>query len=208
MKKKIRILVVDDHFVVRMGLIGSINMESDMTVVAEASTGSQAIELYRKHAPHIVLMDLRLPGMNGIEATAALRNVFPDAKIIILSTYEGDEDVYRAMQAGARSYLSKNVLRDELLLAIRNVQNGQRYLPHPVAARLAERLQRPELSPRELEVLQLIVKGQSNKEIATTLAISEVTVKLHVSNVLTKLNVADRTHASTAAIQRGIVHLD
>jgi DNA-binding NarL/FixJ family response regulator len=208
MKKNIRVLIVDDHFVVRMGLASSINMETDMSAVAEASTAAQAIKFYRKHEPDIVLMDLRLPDMTGIDATIALCKEFPTAKIIVVSTYEGDEDVYRALQAGARSYLSKNVSREELLRTIRAVHAGEHYLPAPMAARLAERMHRPELSTRELEVLKLIVKGMPNKEIASVLEITEFTVKLHVGNVLTKLNVVDRTQASTAAIQRGIVHLD
>jgi two-component system NarL family response regulator len=208
MKKAIRILIVDDHFVVRMGLASSINMEADMSAIADASTGAQALKLYRKHTPDIVLMDLRLPDMTGIETTTAICKDFPEAKIIVISTYDGDEDIYRALQAGARSYLCKNVSREELLQTIRAVHTGQRYLPPPMAARLAERVHRPELSARELEVLQLIVKGMPNKEIAGHLSITEFTVKLHVGNILTKLNVADRTQASTTAIQRGIVHLE
>jgi two-component system NarL family response regulator len=208
MKKGIRILIVDDHFVVRMGLLSSVNKESDMVAVAEASTAPQAIALYRKHTPDIVLMDLRLPGMNGIDATFALCREFPEARVIAISTYDGGEDIYQALQAGARSYLSKGVSRVELLQTIRAVHDGQRYLPPSVAARLAERVTHTELSARELEVLRLVVRGFMNKEIAAQLSICEGTVKLHVSNVLTKLQVADRTQATTLAIQRGIVHLD
>lgn len=208
MKKKIRLLIVDDHFVVRMGLVTSINMEPDLAAVAEASTAAEAVKLYQKHAPDVVLMDVRLPGTNGIDATADLCQQFPEAKVIVISTYEGDEDIYRALQAGARSYLSKNVSREELLHTIRAVHQGQHYLPEPVAARLAERVHKQELSTRELEVLKLIVKGLPNKEIASVLSISEFTVKLHVGNVLTKLHATDRTQATTIAIQRGIVHLE
>lgn len=206
-KQKIRILVVDDHFFVRMGLSGSINIEEDMVVVAEASNGQQAIQVYRQQIPHIVLMDLRLPGTDGIATTAAICKDHPEARVIILSTYDGDEDIYRCFQAGARSYLLKSVSRDELLAAIRAVHAGQRYIPAAVAARLAERMPFMDLSARELEVLGLIVKGMSNKEIAASLNITEVTTKLHVGHILTKLKVNDRTQAATSALRRGIIHL-
>ena len=207
-KNKIRILVVDDHFVVRMGLCSSINMEEDTVVVAEASNGRQAIQLYRQHVPDVVLLDLRLPGMDGVETTVAICKEHPDARIIMLSTYDGDEDIYRSFQAGARSYLLKSVLREELLTAIRAAHAGQRYIPPAVAERLAERVPFLELSARELEVLRLIVKGMSNKEIGAALNITEVTTKLHVGHILSKLKVNDRTQAATTAVQRGIVHLD
>lgn len=206
--KKIRVLIVDDHFVVRMGLATSIDTEQDMTVVVEASTGEEALEAYRKHSPDIVLMDLRLPGIDGVQATEQLCQSFPDARVIILSSFDSEEHVYQAMHAGARSYLSKNALRPELLRTIREVHAGQHTLPAATATRLAERMRRAELSKRELDVLRLIVKGLANKEIASALSITEFTVKLHVHNLLTKLNVADRTRASTVAIQRGIVQLD
>ena len=208
MKKKIRVLIVDDHFVVRMGVATSIDAEPDMFVVGEATTGEEALDTFVRHAPDVVLMDLRLPGMDGLQATEQLCRRHPDAKVIILTSFDSEEDVYRALQAGARSYLSKNVLRADLLRTIREVQAGQHALPAAPAARLAERMRRPELSPRELDVLKLIVKGRANKEIATALLITEFTVKLHVHNLLSKLNVADRTHASTVALQRGIVHLE
>lgn len=208
MKKKIRILIVDDHYLVRLGLATSINVESDMGVVAEASTGAQAIEAFRKHRPDLVLIDLRLPGMSGEEATTRLCREFPDAKVIMISTWEGHEDIFRCVQAGARSYLSKNVSRDELLKTIRAINAGERYLPAVLAARLMERLRAQELSSRESEVLELLVQGHTNKEIASNLSIAEITVKNHVSNILTKLHASDRTQASTIAIQRGIVHLD
>jgi len=205
---RLHVLVVDDHFVVRMGLTGSINMEPDMMVVAAATTGEEAIALYRRHEPDVVLMDLRLPRLSGLDATVAILKEFADARIIILSTYEGDEDIHRALQAGARSYLLKTASRDDLLAAIRAVHSGQHFLLPDVASRLASRLHRPDLSEREQEVLGLVVKGRSNKEIAGALFISEVTVKLHVSSILSKLKVADRTQAATTAVQRGIVHLD
>src|SRR3954463_8147594 len=195
-KHKIRILVVDDHFVVRMGLSGSVNLEEDMMVVAEASNGPQAIHLYRQQLPDIVLMDLRLPAMDGTVTATAICKEHPEARIIMLSTYDGDEEIYRSFQAGARSYLLKSASREELLAAIRGVQGGQRYIPPAVAARLAERVPFIELSSRELEVLRLIVKGMSNKEIGAALNITEVTTKLHVGHILSKLKVNDRTQAA------------
>jgi two-component system NarL family response regulator len=208
MNKKTRILIVDDHFLLRIGLATSVNSERDLTVVAEAGTAEQALELYRKHQPDVVLMDLRLPDMGGDEATTALCKEFPKARVIIVSSFDGQDDIYRSMQAGAKSYLPKNVLREELLRAIRAVQAGENYLPPTVAARLVQRMHSPELSAREAEVLTLVVDGLTNKEIALALAITEITVKNHVSSILTKLNATDRTQASTIAIQRGIVHLD
>lgn len=200
-------MIVDDHFLLRIGLANSLNGEGDMACVAEAATGAEAIELYRRHRPDIVLMDLRLPDLNGVETTARLRSEFPDATVIVISTFDGEEDIYRALQAGARSYVPKSASRDELLRIIRDVHAGKHSLPSSAAARLAQRMQRRELTDRESEVLRLIVEGMTNKQIATALHITEVTVKLHVSNILTKLGAQDRTHASTLAIQRGIVHL-
>lgn len=207
MKKKIQILIVDDHFLLRIGLANSLSLESDIACVAEAKTGAEAIELYRKHAPDIVLMDLRLPDMNGIDATAKLRSEFPNATVIMVSTFDGEEDIFRSLQAGARSYVPKDISRDELLQTIRNVYHGKHSLPASIAGRLAQRMQRRELTEREHEVLRLVVEGQTNKQIAVALQITEVTVKLHVSSILTKLGAQDRTQASTLAIQRGIVHL-
>ncbi len=208
MKKKIRIMVVDDHFVVRMGLAGSINIEPDMTVELEASTGQQAITLFRQHRPEIVLMDLKLPGMSGVEATSAICKECPDAAIIMLSTHEGEEDIYRSIQAGARTYLLKTAAREELIQTIRAVYSGERAISPTIGARLAERMTRAELTVRELDVLRLITKGRSNKEIGSDLQIAEVTVKLHVGHILAKLKVNDRTQAATTALQRGILHLD
>lgn len=201
-------MVVDDHFVVRMGLVGSINIESDMTVEIEAATGQQAIAYYRQHRPDIVLMDLKLPGMSGVETTSAICKEFPKASIIMLSTHDGEENIYRSLQAGARTYLLKTAAREELIHTIRAVHAGERCLSPTIGVRLAERMSHAELTSRELDVLKLIGKGNSNKEIGYALQIAEVTVKLHVGHILTKLKVNDRTQAVTAALQRGILHLD
>jgi len=201
-------MVVDDHFVVRMGLRSSINLELDMAVATEAGTGEQAVTLYRQEKPDIVLMDLKLPGISGVEATRAICQEFPGAAIIMLSTHDGEEDIYRSLLAGARTYLLKTATRNELITGIRAVHAGERHISPAVGARLAERMTHPELTSREIDVLGLIVKGRSNKEIAAELAIAEVTVKLHVGHVLAKLGVNDRTQASTTALQRGIIHFD
>jgi DNA-binding NarL/FixJ family response regulator len=206
--KPIRILVVDDHFMVRMGLSSSLSVEPDIEVIAEAATGEAAIEAYRKYQPTLVLMDLRLPGMNGVECTAALVQEFPGARILILSTHSGEEDIYRALQAGARGYVVKNIMREELLRAVREVYRGGKYMDPAVASHLAERRSHRPLSAREIEVLQMVARGFGNREIASALNIAEVTVKLHVSHVLEKLNVNDRTQAATVALQRGIISLD
>jgi len=206
--KKIRIMVVDDHFVVRMGLKSSLNLELDMAVSTEAGTGEQAVALYRQEQPDIVLMDLKLPGISGVEATRTICQEFPGAAIIMLSTHDGEEDIYRSLVAGARTYLLKTATRNELIAGIRAVHAGERHISPAVGARLAERMTHPELTAREIDVLGLIVKGRSNKEIASELAIAEVTVKLHVGHLLAKLGVNDRTQASTTALQRGIIHFD
>jgi DNA-binding NarL/FixJ family response regulator len=207
MNDKIRILVAEDHLVARVGVSTIVNMQPDMTVVAEASNGQQAVELFRKHRPDVTLLDLRMPGMGGVEAATAIRAEFPTARMIALTTYGGDEDIRRALAAGVLAYLTKDVLHDELLKAIRAVHVGQTYLPAAVAAALAAQLPRPDLSAREVQVLELIVRGLANKQIAYTLSIAEHTVKNHVKNILSKLGVQDRTQAATAAIQRGIIHL-
>ncbi|HEV7926913.1 MAG TPA: response regulator transcription factor [Verrucomicrobiae bacterium] len=207
-EKKIRIMVVDDHFVVRMGLKGSINLEQDMTVDTEASTGEQAVTLYQQERPDIVLMDLKLPGISGADATRTICQEFPDAAIVMLSTHDGEEDIYRSLQAGARAYLLKTAARKELIDTIRAVHAGERCISPAVGTRLAERMMHPELTSREIDVLKLIVRGRSNKEIAADLSIAEVTVKLHVGHILAKLKVNDRTQATTTALQRGIIHLD
>ncbi len=206
--KPIRILVVDDHFMVRMGLSSSLNVEPDIEVVAEAGSGEAALEEYRAHRPTLVIMDLRLPGMSGADCTSALIREFPDACILIVSTHSGEEEIYRAMQAGARGYVVKSIVREELLRAVRKVHRGGRYLDSVVASQLAERQLHRSLSAREIDVLRLVAKGFGNKEIAGALSIAEVTVKLHVSHVLEKLNVKDRTQAATVALRRGIISLD
>jgi DNA-binding NarL/FixJ family response regulator len=206
--KPIRILVVDDHFMVRMGLTASLNVEPDMEVVAEVGTGEAALRAYNEHRPNLVIMDVRLPGMSGAEATAAILREFPDACILMLSTHSGEEEIYRAMQSGARGYVLKSVLREDLLRAIREVHEGKRHLDPIVASHLADRVSHRSLTSREIEVLKMVAKGFGNKEIAAVLNIAEVTVKLHVSHVLEKLNVKDRTEAATAAVQRGIISLD
>jgi two-component system NarL family response regulator len=207
MSNQIRILVAEDHLVARVGVTTIVNMQQDMTVVAEASNGQQAIELYRKHLPDVTLLDLRMPGMGGVEASQKIRGEFPGARMIALTTYGGDEDIRRALAAGVQAYLTKDVLHDELLKAIRAVHAGQTYLPAAVAASLAAQMPRPELSAREVQVLGLIVSGMANKQIAYELGIAEHTVKNHVKSILSKLGVQDRTQAATAAIQRGIIHL-
>ena len=206
--KPIRILVVDDHFMVRMGLSASLNVESDMEVVAEAGNGNAALEAFRKYRPNLVMMDLRLPGMSGTECTGEILREFPDARVLMLSTHSGEEEIYRAMQAGAKGYIVKSVIREELLRAVREVHQGRQYLDPLVASQLAERRSHRSLSVRELEVLRMVAKGLGNKEIASALDIAEVTVKLHVSHVLEKLSVKDRTQAATVALQRGIIALE
>jgi len=206
--QQIRLLVVDDHLVVRMGLVALLNRRKDFEVVAEAEDGAQAVERYREYRPDVCLMDIRMPKLTGVQALAAIRAEFPEARVIMLTTYDGDSDIRGALAAGASGYLLKDVEGDELVLAIRAVHAGRRYLPAEVAQRLAERSATPELTPRELEVLELLVKGLSNKQIAEVLDFTEFTSKAHVRNIIGKLGVGDRTGAVTEAIQRGIVHLD
>ena len=203
----IRLLIVDDHFVVRIGLTSALNLEPDMQVIAEARNGKEAVTLFQKHRPDVVVMDYQLPELNGAEATAAIRAQSPDARIIVLSVYKGEEDVHRAVQAGASGYLPKSAEPRELVEAIRSIHNGGRYFPAAISAALSQRQARGKLSQREQEVLVMIVRGRSNKEIAAALGISENTVKVHTTKVFEKLEVADRLEAATAAIQRGIVHL-
>jgi DNA-binding NarL/FixJ family response regulator len=203
----IRLLIVDDHFVVRIGLTSALNLEPDMQVIAEARSGKEAVALFQKHRPDIVVMDYQLPELNGAQATAAIRAQTPDARIIVLSVYKGEEDVHRAVQAGASGYLPKSAEPRELVDAIRAIHNGGQYFPAAISAALRQRQARGKLSEREQEVLVMIVRGRSNKEIAAALGISENTVKVHTTKVFEKLNVADRLEAATAAIPRGIVHL-
>jgi two-component system NarL family response regulator len=206
--EKIRIIVADDHPMVRLGLITLINGQPDMTVVAEAGNGKDAQEAYRKHQPDILIIDLRMPVMTGVDATLAIRAEFPKSRIIVLTTYEADEDIVRTLAAGAQGYLLKDSVGDEMLSAIRAVHAGQRRVSPEVGARLAQRVTGSELTVRELEVLKLLAKGGTNKDLAATLSISEGTVKGHVNNILSKLGVTDRTMAVTTALQRGIIHLD
>ncbi|HUK46655.1 MAG TPA: response regulator transcription factor [Terriglobales bacterium] len=203
--KPIRILVVDDHFMVRMGLSASLNAERDMQVVAEAGGAEAATGAYRDHHPDLVLMDVRLPGVSGIEAAKSILSEFPGARILMLSTHASEEEIYQALQVGACGYLLKSVVREELLRAIRMVAAGEHYLDSSVAGILASRVAHRPLTGRELEVLRMVAKGFGNKEIAAALDIAEVTVKLHVSHVLEKLNARDRTEAATAALKRGII---
>ncbi len=203
----IRILIAEDHLIARVGVKTILNTQPDMNVVAEAANGAQAVELHRQHRPDITLMDMRMPGTSGMEAVVAIRAEYPLARIIALSTYGGDEDIRRALDAGVRAYLTKDVLHDEMIRAIHMVHAGETYLPPSVRASLDASSLPASLSARELEVLALIVKGHGNKQIAYALGIAEHTVKNHVKSILSKLDVEDRTQAATAAIQRGIIHL-
>lgn len=204
----IRILVADDHWIARAGITTALTMQHDMLVVGEAANGRQAVELYRKHIPDVALLDVRMPILSGIEAAVAIRREFPRARLIALSTFDGDEDIRRALQAGVKAYLTKDVIDKELIEAVRAVHSGRSYLPGRVAAVLAAQISGPDLSGRELDVLRLVAGGLANKEIGDSLDISEFTVKNHVRSILEKLGAADRTQAATMAIQRGIIHLD
>ncbi len=204
----IRIMLVDDHPAFRKGMAALIDSEPDLQVVAETGDGREALEVYRQKKPDVVLMDLRLPGMGGVEATLAIRKEFPDARVIVLTTFDTDEDIFRAIQSGAKSYLLKDTPDDELATAIRSVHAGRQILSEKLAKRLAERQQRPELSQREMEVLQLLIKGRSNKEIGAALFLCEDTVKAHFKTLFSKLKVQDRTEAAISAIRLGIVHFD
>lgn len=208
MADPIKIMVVEDHNVVRQGLVALIDGVPGMRVVAQTADGSQALDLFQKHLPDVTLMDLRLPGISGVAAINRIRSRFPQARIIVLTTYDGDEDIHRALDAGARAYLLKGMSGDELMDAIRAVHSGRSRIPAEVAERLAERMNSPSLTDRELDVLRQIVSGKSNKEIGRELTISEATVKTHVNSILGKLGVADRTQAVTTALQRGIVHFE
>lgn len=204
----IGIMLVDDHPAFRKGIAALIDSEPGLKVVAETGDGREAVELFRRTQPDVVLMDLRLPGMGGVEATMAIRKEFPDARIIVLTTFDTDEDIYRAIQSGAKSYVLKDTPDDELAVTIRAVHAGEEKLPSRVARRLAERQQRADLSHREMDVLQLLIKGRSNKEISSALFISEDTVKAHLKTLFAKLQVRDRTEAAISAIRHGIVHLE
>ncbi len=205
--QKIGVLVVDDHPIMRLGVAAIINAQRDMRVCAQAGSGEEAVKMFKKHRPDITLMDLRLPAMSGLEALRAIRQDDPQARCVVLTAYEGDEDIHQALAAGAMGYLIKGMSHDTLVDALRRVQAGIRFLPPPIARSLADRTPNSDLSPREREVLTLMVHGKSNKEIAATLGITEATVKCHVSVILARLEVSGRTQAVVAALQRGLEHL-
>jgi DNA-binding NarL/FixJ family response regulator len=204
---KIKVLVVDDHPIMRVGIAAIIDATPDMTVVGQAGSAEEAIELFEKLLPDITLMDLRLPGISGVEAIRILMSRHRNAKFVVLTTYEGDEDIHQALQAGARSYIIKGMPHEALISALRRVHGGGRFLPQPVSRALNSRIPNSDLSAREREVLELIVHGKSNKEIASELGITESTVKCHVGVILMRLNVNDRTQAVVTALQRGLIHL-
>ncbi|MBD2421838.1 response regulator transcription factor [Anabaena cylindrica FACHB-243] len=203
----IRVLIADDHYIVRQGLATIINRDPEMTVIAQAEDGQQAIALFQEYQPDVALMDLRMPQIGGVEAITAIRAEFKQARIMVLTTYDGDEDIYRGLQAGAQGYLLKDAKPNELLNAIRKIHSGQKYVPPEVGAKLVQRMSNPELSNRELDVLRLIAQGMSNLDIGAALSIGESTVKSHVNRILSKLGVNDRTQAVIVAIKRGIVSL-
>jgi two-component system, NarL family, response regulator len=207
MTPKIRILVAEDHLIARVGVTGLIDSQPDMTVVAEAVNGRQALDLFRKHLPDVTLLDIRMPKMSGLEAATAIRAANPAARLIALTSYGGDEDIRRALAVGVQAYLTKDVLRDELIKAIHAVHAGKSYMPKKIAATLEDQIDRPRLSARELDVLKLIVRGLGNKQIASELMLAEDTVKNHVKGIFTKLGVRDRTLAAMIAVQRGIIQL-
>jgi DNA-binding NarL/FixJ family response regulator len=204
----IRVLVADDHPVVRTGLAAVLVQQPDLDLVAEAENGERAVELYRQHQPDVCLMDLRMPVMDGVEAIRAITSEFPGARILALTTYEGDADIRRALDAGARGYLLKDMLLTDVIQAVRTVRRGERVIPNAVAARLAEFPARSDLTERELEVLQFVARGLSNKEVARAIGRTDETVKIHLKNVFAKLDVADRTEAVTVALTRGLIHID
>jgi DNA-binding NarL/FixJ family response regulator len=203
----IRILIVDDHAIVQQGLAAIINEEEDMTVIGRAKDGIEAIQLFRQAQPDVTLMDLRMPQMGGVEAITAICAEFKTARIIVVTTYDGDEDIYRGLRAGSKGYLLKDCKPNELRTAIRTVHNGQQYIPTHVGAKLAQRMTNPELTDRELDVLRLVAQGMSNLEIAATLSVTESTVKSNINRILSKLGAKDRTQATIMALKRGIASL-
>jgi len=205
---RIRVLVADDHPVVRTGLAAVIAQEPDLLLVAQAENGERAVALFREHQPDVVLMDLRMPLMDGVEAIRRITGEFPAARILALTTYEGDADIRRALEAGARGYLLKDMLLSDVITAIRAVRQGERVIPAAVAVRLAEFPERSDLTEREVEVLQLVARGLSNKEAAQAIGRMDETVKIHLKNIFAKLGVADRTEAVTVALARGLIHLE
>jgi len=204
----IRILTVDDHPLLRKGIAALVNSEPDLKLIAEASNGKEAIEAFRSHEPDVTLMDLQMPEVDGLEAIVAIRKEFPDARIIVLTTYTGDMQVLRALKAGARAYILKGQVHKELLDTIRAVHAGQKRIPPEIAAELADHATDDQLTDRELDVVRLIASGNGNKQIADQLSIGEATVKSHVTNILSKLGANDRAHAVTIALKRGIIELD
>jgi two-component system NarL family response regulator len=204
----IRILIADDHPIVRQGLAALLSRQPGMQVVGEAADGRELIELYRMHQPDVALVDLRMPVVDGVQAIVEIRDQFPMARIIILTTYDTDEDIYQGLRSGAMAYLLKDAPAEQLLEAIRAVHSGLRRIPSAVAARLSERLSSPELTARELEVLQQVAAGRSNREIAAALFIGEGTVRAHINNIFAKMGVSDRTQAAVEAIRRGLVRLE
>ncbi|MEG4321873.1 MULTISPECIES: response regulator transcription factor [unclassified Microcoleus] len=203
----IRLLIADDHAILRQGLAALLEQEPDLKVVAKASNGEEALTMFRQYQPDVTLMDLRMPQMDGVAAITAICAEFDKARIVVLTTYDGDEDIYRGLRAGAKSYLLKDAEPEELVLAIRTVVSGKKYIPTAVGAKLADRMDNAQLSDRELDVIRLIVTGKCNHEISKILQISESTVKFHINNILGKLGVSDRTQAAIAALKRGIVSL-
>jgi DNA-binding NarL/FixJ family response regulator len=204
----IRVLCVDDHPLVRKGIASILANEADMELVGEANNGREAVEMFRQFKPDVVLMDLRMPDLDGTSATRMIRQEVPEAKIIALTSYDGDQDIYRALEAGVRGYILKEMVHTEVVRAIRTVHSGKRLMPQEVAERLSEYFPQVALTPREVEVLGLVAKGMANKEIATKLGTASGTVKMHIQNILAKLGAADRTHAVTIAMERGILHLN
>ena len=204
----IRVLCADDHPLVRKGIASILSNETDVVLVGEAGGGQEAVDLFRKLKPDVVLMDLRMPEMNGIEATRIIRAEAPETKIIALTSYDGDQDIYRAIEAGVRGYILKEMVHTEVLRAIRTVHAGKRLMPAEVAERLSEYFLQMALTPREVEVLRFVAKGMANKEIAHQLGTASGTIKMHIQNILAKLDASDRTHAVTIALERGILHLD
>jgi DNA-binding NarL/FixJ family response regulator len=202
-----KVMVVDDHPLLRVGITAIVNARSDMNVVAQAQTGEEAVALFTRCRPDVTLIDLKLPGMNGVATIKAIRAVHPTARFIVVTTYEGDEDIHRALEAGAQGYIIKGMPYQVLVQALQRVHSGRRFLPPPVVDALAARMPDSDLSARELEVLGLLVAGKSNKDIAHSLGITEATVKSHVSAILMRLNVNDRTQAVVTALQRGLVRL-
>lgn len=204
---KIKVMVVDDHPLMRVGVASIVNARSDMSVVAQTGTGEEAVTLFQKHKPDVTLMDLRLPGISGVDAIRSIRKFHSLARFVVLTTYEGDADIHQALEAGAQGYIIKGMPYQTLVDAVHRVHRGERFLPPPVARALASRMPDSDLSAREREVLSLLASGKSNKDIASHLGITEATVKCHVSAILLRLNVSDRTEAVVTALQRGLVHL-